>query len=81
MSPALQVDSLPAEPSGKPAWLEQSELEKVAGDAVSSLSLMRGSCCQVEKVRLLLSPPLQGGPQIIYSEYNRPWDVSASMGH
>ena len=70
--------------SGKSAWLEQSELEKVVGDVVSSLSIMRGSCCQVQKVRLWLSPPLQGGPQIIHSEYNLPCDVgcvAASIGH
>lgn len=42
---------------------------------------MRGSCCQGEKVRLWLSPPLQGGPQIIHSEYNLPYDVSSSIGH
>ena len=54
------------ETSGKPAWLQQSELEKGVGDAVSGLSIMRGSCCQGEKVRLWLSPPLQGGPQIIH---------------
>lgn len=46
-----------------------------------SFSIMRGAWCQVQKVRLLLPPPLQCGPQIISSAYNLACDVTASIGY
>lgn len=46
-----------------------------------SFSITRGAWCQVQKVRLLLPPPLQCGPEIISSAYNLACDVTASIGY